>query len=143
MYNKYNFDFDNLDNDMNNKLWCTFSTPEELDIIIYNISQQYDILYKKIFILHIKSTNEFAITYNVEQNNVEGIPQNTILVHRKKDFNVLYTVNGLNEIIKQLNGGVVDSSFRIDWQHYRNSILLTNHGEFKHLKTKIYKIVDL
>ena len=47
------------------------------------------------------------------------------------------------DLIKKLNGGVVDSRFPIEWQHYRNSILLTNHGEFKQLNTKIYKIVEL
>jgi hypothetical protein len=145
--NKYmydGYDFDIFTSDMlNNKLFCTFTTIDGLEELVNNLTRTYTIMYNKMFVLHVKSTDEFAITYNVEQNNVEGIPQNTILVHRKKDFNVLYTVNGLNEIIKQLNGGVVDSSFRIDWQHYRNSIVLTNHGEFKHLKTKIYKIVDL
>jgi hypothetical protein len=79
----------------------------------------------------------------VEQGNVNSIPTNTILVHRKKEFNVLYSLNGLNEIIKQLNSGVVDPMYRVDWQHYRNSILLTNQGELKQLKTKVYKIIEL
>jgi len=96
-----------------------------------------------MFVLYVKSTDEYVVTYNVEQGNVEAIPVNTILVHRKKDFNVLYTVNGLNEIIKKLNNGIVDPLFRVDWQHYRNSILLTNQGELKQLKTKVYKIVEL
>jgi hypothetical protein len=74
---------------------------------------------------------------------VNTIPTNTILVHRKKESNTLYTINALNELIKSLNRGVVDPSFRIDWQHYKNSILLTQHNELKTLNTKIYKIVDL
>jgi len=100
-------------------------------------------MYNKMFVLHIKSTDEYTITYNVDQGNVNNIPENTILVHRKKESNTLYTINALNELIKKLNGGVVNPRFPIEWSHYRNSILLTNHGELKQLNTKIYKIVEL
>jgi hypothetical protein len=96
-----------------------------------------------MFVLHIKSNDEYVATYNVDQHNVSSIPENTILVHRKKDSNTLYTINALNELIKRLNGGVVDSRFRVDWQHYRNTILLTQQNELKELKTKIHKIIEL
>lgn len=96
-----------------------------------------------MFVLYIKSTDEYVVTYNVEQGNVSDIPYNTILVHRKKESNTLYTINALNELIKKLNGGVVNPKFVIDWQHYRNCVLLTNHNELKQLNTKIYKIVEL
>ena len=68
---------------------------------------------------------------------------NTISVHRKKESNTLYTLNGLNEIVKALNNGIVDPKFPINWVHYRNSVILTRDGELKILKTKIYKIIDL
>jgi hypothetical protein len=96
-----------------------------------------------MFVLYIKSTDEYVVTYNVEQGNIGDIPDNTILVHRKKESNTLYTINALNELIKKLNGGVVNPKFVIDWQHYRNCVLLTNHNELKQLNTKIYKIVEL
>ena len=96
-----------------------------------------------MFILHVQSSDEYAVTYNVEQGNVNELPENTILVHRKKDSNTLYTINALNELIKNLNGGVVDTKFPIEWQHYRNTILLTQHSELKQLRTKIYKIIEL
>ena len=64
-------------------------------------------------------------------------------VHRKKESNTLYSINALNELIKSLNGGVVDTRFPIEWKHYKNTILLTQHNELKQLRTKIYKIVEL
>ena len=64
-------------------------------------------------------------------------------MHRKKESNTLYTINALNELIRKLNGGVVDTKFPIEWRHYRNSILHTNKDEFKQLKTKIHKIIEL
>ena len=96
-----------------------------------------------MFVLHIKSNNEYVITYNVDQGNVNDIPENTILVHRKKETNSLYTINALNKLIKGLNGGIVDPTFQVNWQHYKNCILLTQHNELKQLNTRIFRIVEL
>ena len=49
----------------------------------------------------------------------------------------------LNELIKKLNEGVVDINYKVNWQHYRNCILLTQHNELKQLNTKIYSIIEL
>jgi len=129
--------------DLNNKLFCTFTNLEDLDSLIASINRSYEIMYNKMFVLQIKNSAEYVVTYNVEQANVASIPDNTILVHRKKDTNTLYTINALNELIKSLNRGVVDPKFKIDWQHYRNTILLTQQNELKELKTKIHTIIEL
>lgn len=141
-YDIYDGDIIDLEN-VNNKLLCTFVPENGIESFIEEITSQYSILYNKIFVLHIKSNDEYVCTYNVDQPNIENIPGNTILVHRKKESNTLYTINALNELIKSLNGGVVDTRFKIDWQHYRNTILLTQQGELKYLRTKIYKVVEL
>ena len=129
--------------DLNNKLFCTFTSGEELDELVSELSTVYTIMYNKMFVLFVKSTNEYVVTYNVDQGNVNTIPENTILVHRKKETNTLYTINALNELIKKLNDGVVDMSYRVNWPHYRNSILLTQHNELKQLNTKVFKIIEL
>jgi len=142
---KCSYDIDDnliLDN-LNNKLFATFVTLEELDNLVNQLNQTYSIMHKKIFILQLSDSDEYILTYNVDQGNINSIPENTILVHRKKEYNVLYTINSLNELIKSLNNGVVNPNYRIDWQHYRNTILLTQHNELKQLKTKIHKIVNL
>lgn len=141
IYDQYDFTTDT--DFMNNRLYATFTQQNSLDELIIHLSTTYTIMYKKMFVLFVKSTGEYVITYNVEQGNVNRIPANTILVHRKKESNTLYTINALNDLIKKLNGGVVDPSYRIDWQHYKNCVLLTQHGDVKQLNTKIYKIVDL
>ncbi len=139
----YNTDIINETDSMNNRLFATFTQQNYLDDLIKTLSSTYSIMYNKMFVLFVKSTNEYVITYNVEQGNVDSIPSNTILVHRKKESNTLYTINALNDLIKKLNGGVVDPTYKINWQHYKNCILLTQHGEVKQLNTKIYKIVEL
>jgi hypothetical protein len=142
MYMGYDFEPINT-RDVNNKLFCTFTNLEGLEDLISALTESYSIMYNKMFVLYVKSTDEYVITYNVEQGNVDSIPLNTILVHRKKETNTLYTINALNDLIKKLNGGVVDSTYRVNWQHYKNCILLTNHNELKQLNTKVYKIVEL
>jgi len=139
------YDNDNFINlgDLNNKLFCTFVKSEEIEPKVKELSTTYTIMYNKMFVLYIKSNDEYVITYNVDQGNVGEIPPNTILVHRKKETNTLYTINALNELIKKLNGGVVDTKFPINWQHYRNCVLLTQHGDLKQLNTKIHDIIDL
>lgn len=142
MYHQY--DFESIDiNSMNNRLFCTFTSLDDLDNLLSGLTKKYDILYNKMFVLHVKSNNEYAVTYNVDQGNVNDIPENTILVHRKKETNSLYTINALNQLIKSLNGGVVDTKFTIDWQHYKNCILLTQHNELKQLNTRIFRIVEV
>ena len=143
----YNVEYDILSTlnigDLNNKLFCTFTNLENLDSLIEDITTKYKIIYNKIFVLEILNKDEYVVTYNVDQGNVNSIPENTILVHRKKESNTLYTINALNELIKKLNGGVVDTKFNIDWNHYRNCILLTQHNDLNQLNTKIYKILDV
>jgi hypothetical protein len=142
MYMGYDFEPITI-RDVNNKLFCTFTDLEGLDQLVAAITSAYSIMYNKMFVLYVKSTDEYVVTYNVEQGNVDSIPVNTILVHRKKETNTLYTINALNDLIKKLNGGVVDPTYRVNWQHYKNCILLTNHNELKQLNTKVYKIVEL
>jgi len=142
MYHQYDYDITDSFL-MNNRLFCTFTHVDELDSLISDLSKRYDILYNKMFVLHVKSNNEYVVTYNVDQGNVNDIPENTILVHRKKETNSLYTINALNELIKSLNSGVVDTKFPINWQHYKNCILLTQHNELKQLNTRIFRIVEL
>jgi hypothetical protein len=129
--------------DLNNKLFCTFTSADGLEALTKDITQSYTIMYNKMFVLFVKSTNEYVITYNVDQGNISHIPENTILVHRKKESNTLYTINALNELIKKLNEGVVDINYKVNWQHYKNCILLTQHNELKQLNTKIYSIIEL
>jgi hypothetical protein len=129
--------------DLNNKLFCTFTDPQNLDVLVEDIKAKYSIIYNKMFVLEIIGKEEYVITYNVEHANVSYIPENTILVHRKKESNTLYTINALNELIKKLNGGVVDTRFAINWNHYKNCILLTQHNELNQLNTKIFKIIEI
>lgn len=127
---------------MANKLFCTFSSKESLEDTLREINKEYTILYKKIFVLASQDSEEFLCTYNIEiEGSQTKILPNTILLHRKKDSNTLYTINALNTLIKKLNNGVLDTSFPINWQDYKNSVLLTQGDDLKRLNTTIHKII--
>ena len=127
-----------------NKLFCTFTSPAELENTVADINRRYSILFNKIFILESPQSDELMCTYNIDAGNMAASPMaNTILLHRKKESNTLYTINALNTLIKKLNNGKLDTSYIINWQDYKNSILLTNGPELRKLDTSIHKIVDL
>jgi len=139
-------DNDNMsfsDYNMTNKLFATFTTPAALEDTVATINRKYSILFNKIFILESPQSDELICTYNIDTGNMAASPMaNTILLHRKKESNSLYTINALNTLIMSLNNGRLDKNFIVNWQDYKNSILLTNGPELRKLDTAIFKIVD-
>jgi len=125
---------------MSNKIFCTFGPKENINELILNLNKSYKIYNNKIFILELEDSKEYALTYNLDLGNIKSFPDNTIMVHRKKESRTLYTLNALNELIKILNNGVLNENFIIPWNKYRNSILLTRGGELVIIKTKLNKI---
>ena len=130
---------------MNNRLYCTFTSNNEVEGIIEKIQSSYVILFNKIFVLESLDGEKIMLTYNVDMNNSssESMVDNTILVHRKKQTNTLYTINALNELIKSLNNGVLDKRFPIEWNNYRNCILLIQTEGFNKIDTKVNEIINL
>lgn len=129
-----------------NKLFATFSKKEDIEETINTITGRYTILYNKIFILESKDSDELICTYNIDPGNMSttSVLANTILVHRKKESNTLYTINALNALIKSLNNGYADANYRIDWNDYRNTILLTQGpDQLRKLETTIHKIINI
>ena len=130
---------------MNNRLYCTFTTLDNYEKVANTIQSSYVILFNKLFVLESLDGEKIMLTYNVDMNNSssESMVDNTILVHRKKQTNTLYTINALNELIKSLNNGVLDKTFVINWNNYRNCILLVQSEGFNKIDTKIKDIINL
>ena len=130
---------------MKTQLLCTFTQRDKLDDILELIILCNEVLYNKIYVFQNGDDyHQLICTYNVEydaENHPEDIP-NTISLHRKKQSNTLYTINALNEVIRELNGGVLDKKFPVPWEKYQNSLLLTNDNGLNKIPTKIHSIVD-
>jgi hypothetical protein len=130
---------------MTTQLLCTFTTKEELQTVLQHIKQTYHIVYNYIYVLQNKTNlDELFITYNIDTQYKPSYPlKDTILVHRKKQSNTLYTINALNELVKELNGGVLDKNFTIDWDNYKNTIIVTNTEGTKKISTRIFEVIEV
>ena len=127
---------------MRTQLLCTFTNNKVLSKTIDKIVDAYDILYNKIFVLkNLDDVRELMCTYNIDANLDNKILQDTISLHRKKQTNTLYTINALNECIKICNNGVLDTSFQLEWESYRDSILLTNDSGLRRIDTEVQEII--
>jgi activator of HSP90 ATPase len=62
--------------------------------------------------------------YNI--NNNANKAKNTILINKKAESNTLYSINALNSIIQELNNGILDKRYIIDWSQYKDNLLLTD-----------------
>ena len=128
---------------MKTQLLCTFTDTEQLTDTINTIVQAYQVVFNKIYVFENKNdTNELACTYNVDVVNLGSILPGTISLHRKKQTNTLYTINAINEVIKELNGGKLDRKYPIPWNNYYNTMLVTNSGGLVVINTKLHKIID-
>ena len=131
---------------MKTQLLCTFTTKKDIDNILEKIKQSYKIAFDKIYILqNEENIKELICTYNVETTeNVDyNLVPNTISLHRKKHSNTLYTINALNELIKLINNGVLDTTYQVPWDLYKNMILISNKEGLSRIPTRILKIIDL
>lgn len=128
---------------MKTQLLCTFTTKEKLQDQLQQIRETYHIVYNYIYVLQNKSDlDELFVTYNIDTQYKPDRPlEDTILVHRKKQSNTLYTINALNELIKEENGGTLDKSFTVDWDKFKNSIIVTNVDGTKKINTRVFDII--
>ena len=129
---------------MKTQLLCTFTSKDGLQKTLHDIRETYVIVYNYIYILQNKSNlDELYVTYNINTEFKPPQPlEDTILIHRKKESNTLYTINALNQLVREENGGVLDKTFVIDWQKFRNSIILTNTEGTKRIQTRIFEVIE-
>jgi len=141
------YDFDDIViNEMaGNKLFCTFIEHDKLQDTVNTLTKRYTILYSKVFVLESPDTEELILTYNIDavNTNAQNALPNTILLHRKKESNTLYTINALNALIREINSGVLDTNYRVNWIDFKNTILLTQDGGLRKVHTKIHTIIEI
>ena len=131
---------------MKTQLLCTFTTQFNLEQSIIDITKHFKIVFDKIYVLqNEEKPKELICTYNVNQDDdIDfNLVKNTISLHRKKITNTLYTINALNELIKIINNGVLDTTYQVPWDLYKNMILISNKEGLSRIPTRILKIIDL
>jgi len=129
---------------MQTQLLCTFTSKDDLHSTLQRIRETYHLVYNYIYVLQNKSNlEELFVTYNIDTQYKPTYPlRDTILVHRKKQSNTLYTINSLNELVKELNGGKMDKNFTVDWDMFKNCIIVTNTEGVKKISTRVFEVIE-
>lgn len=127
---------------MKTNLLCTFVHKNDLQLVIDLIQKTYELDSNIIFVLSNQNRPyQLYCTYNVVGNY--ELSSNTILIHRKSDTNTLYTINAMNQIIKSINNGVLDTRMQLDWENYRNQLILFQNDEVVKIPLKLEKVIRL
>jgi hypothetical protein len=122
--------------------------PDEsvVDEVVQSVLEKHEITNKYMFIFVDESDPDRRIvTYNakIEKGNPVGLKYFTIRVHRKKKTNTLYTINGLNKALNEQYEGKQGKHLQLDWESYKNSILLTFGGSLKCIPLKLEKVLEI
>tara|TARA_R110001632_G_scaffold84164_1_gene185811 strand:+ start:2057 stop:2431 length:375 start_codon:yes stop_codon:yes gene_type:complete len=121
---------------MRSQLLCTFTTVYELPESITQVHRTYGV---------DNVENMRCYQYNGEQNvvciyntyNTTSRMKGTITINRKKDTDTIYSINALNALIREQNNGVLDKTYRVEWENYTNRLLLTDReGNFRCIEIK-------
>jgi hypothetical protein len=125
----------------NRQLLCTFSSTNDFQNIIKEILSFYEVYNKRVFAFsNAKSPKEIFLTYNVLNMQRESPKYpNTILIHRKKQTNTLYTLNAMNRLIEEENGSL-DKTYAVNWKLYENSLIITGDVSIRIIPLKIHSV---
>ena len=121
---------------MVSQLLCSFSHLDTLQDSIDEINEAYSVHsnFNIKCYYYVKSPEDFICVYNVNLN--ERRLASTISINRKKEVNTYYSINALNLLIKLLNGGILDRSYRVEWKQYSNMLLLADGDNCKMIEIK-------
>lgn len=129
---------------MRTQLICTFVRYGDVERVVRDIGSTFEVVTGKVFMLRMPTNrHELILSYNVMLEEHKEFLQDSILVHRKKETNTIYTINALNALIMDLNNGVLDRQYPIDWIRYRDMILLKNQDGIRRIsveKAGIYEV---
>lgn len=127
----------------NRQLLCTFTNSKDVRQCAVDVLKFYEVYSKRIFAFtNAKSPKEVYLTYNV-LNMQRGAPKfpNTILIHRKKQTNTLYTLNAMNRLIEEENGRA-DNTYIVNWKLYENSLIITGEVSIRVIPLKIFNVFE-
>lgn len=129
---------------MKTQLVCTFVRKNKIEQTLDKISESFQLLNDKVFLLKsIGVENELILSYNIILDSHKQFLPDSILVHRKKETNTIYTINALNDLIMALNNGVLDKTYPIEWERYQDTMLSKKPDGLKILKIQLLKVYSI
>ena len=133
-----------MSNFIRKQLLCRFSNKEEYKSHVEEIKNNFKLIDDKIFVFfNDKNTKEFYLTFNIKKESIQNRLKNTISVHRKIETNTIYTLNAMNRLIEDENGGILDNKFKVSWDLYKNSIVLINDPGVRIIPIKLFTLIKI
>ena len=114
----------------------------EVEFIVNNMNLTNNF----IFLLENKDNpGKKILTYNavVEKGKPFHPHLYTMRVHRKKLTNTLYTINALNDAVALEHGGKTGRDLKLDWEKYKNCLLLTSGKKLQVHPIEVVKIFKI
>lgn len=125
------------------QLLCTYGKLQTHGEDIQELRKYYNVLDGRIYILQSgHNPDDVFLTYNADRLGTATHPRTTA-VHRKKEYNVIYSINALNELIRQETGGKISKTHQINWWLYGNSLITARDGIVKITPTRLLKIFKI
>jgi len=120
-------------------LLASFINPNKIDYFLNYLENDFNIKKNKVFIFkNIDDDSKLIFTFRVnvlkdEPINIKEMFPNSIIIHKR--LNVLYTINGLNLLIKEKYPDTYDfienKTVKLNWSEYNNKIILISNKELK------------
>ena len=129
---------------MKSTLLLTFIGIDDLYDALSKISETIGIPKYSIFVFKSVDIDGYILTYNLsaEKANIQfdSIWPNTISIHRKKQTNTLYSLNAMNQLIKNKNGGSFVRNYNVNWEEVKNSLMIIKNHKLSIFGLQIVKV---
>jgi hypothetical protein len=138
----------NTENQVRGVLFGTFVIGDEdaVQAAINKILETVQITNKYMFVLRDKDDeSRTLLTYNAkaDRTSIASLKLFTLRLHRKKQTNTLYTINGLNMAVSKQYNGKTGKHLKLDWDEYQNSVILTYNRNIKVMRADLQRILEL
>ncbi len=120
---------------MKSTLLLTFVDQDEIYDAIDKIATTLKMPHHQIFVFKSDDFEGYVVTFNLtaESANIQysSIWPNTISIHRKRQTNTLYSLNAMNQMIKNENGGHFKPNYKLDWESLNNSLMIIKNNNLQ------------
>jgi hypothetical protein len=125
-------------------LIASFIFPERVDWFLDYLKRKFDINKDDVYCYeNLDNNSKLIFTFklkviNGNKLNLKELFPNAITLHKKGS--TFYTINGLNKLIdslhKEFEGNIDYKNIKINWDEYKNSMILTNSEMINILRIK-------
>lgn len=121
------------------QLLCTFTHVDRITSCIDMIESAYSGVADVECYSYVYQPSSVICIYGADPTTKRL--KDTIAINRKKETNTFYSINALNGLIRHLNNGNLDKSYRIEWHDYSYSLLLAD-GDYGYRSISIEKMTQ-